>query len=232
MHIKMSDQIDKLAPALVAAVAKIKPVAKDSSNPQFRSKYADLSSCLEEAREALASEGLCVMQPPVTHLHGTIPTSQTQGEIEYHDPVVMVSTIILHTSGQWIAGEISLPHLDAGKFPMAQAIGSAITYLRRYSLCAMLSIPTEDDDGEAAMGRGGSNGGYARQEDRRPVNGNGSHQPRQAPPARGNDGPANRIADAANRQPPARTTTARPAPSLDGVPIDESFGDPPSSARR
>jgi len=202
MRVKTSPEIDKLAPALVKAIAAIEPVVKDSSNPQFRSKYADLSSCLEAARKALTPEGLAVLQPPVTHF----PSIDAGGD--FGTPVILVSTVILHSSGQWMTGEIALPHLEAGKFPMAQAIGSAITYLRRYSLCAMLSIPTEDDDGEAAMGRGnGSYGGYQQRDDRH----------------RGGSGATSRIASQASRQPAARSQSQR----LADAPIDDSFGEPP-----
>lgn len=220
MHIKMSESIDKLAPALVKAINAIEGVAKDKKAGGGGKvyKYADLSSCLEAAREAFTPNGLAVMQPPLTSVN------------ERGGPYQIVSTMILHESGQWMSCEILVPMGDSEHMAPAQAIGSMITYMRRYSLCAMLSIPMEDDDGAATASYPAR-----RQEsdDRRPVsNGNGSYQQRQATPARGYDGPANRIADTASRQPPARTAPDRPATSLDGVPIDDSFGEAPPPSRR
>lgn len=165
---KSSESLDKLAPALVKAFAEIEAATKDSTNPMFRSKYADLNNHLDAVRPVLAKHKLAVLQPPETLL-GLSDDGKSEA------PVVLIKTIILHESGQWMEGEIALPFVEpekneAGrpKVQLAQAMGSAITYMRRYSLASMLSIPAEDDDGEAAMGRGN---GYARDSAPTPVQG-------------------------------------------------------------
>lgn len=219
MHIKMSESIDKLAPALVKAVASIEAVKKDQS-PQEKGggsgkapkyKYADLAACLEEARRALTPHGLTVLQPPVTHLPG-------RHEDQTAEPTMMVATIILHESGQWMAGEMLIPPLEYQFMSAAQGIGSTVTYMRRYSLCSMLSIPTEDDDGAASAPAHQQREAqrYDQRDDRRPAS-NGYGRP-QAP------SPADRIAGNAARQPAARPQRA------DETPI-EALGEPPYRGR-
>lgn len=127
-----SEQINELAAALAKAQAKIQGAKKDAINPHFKSKFADLGGCWEVCREPLSSNGLSILQPASTH-----------------DGRVNVETILLHASGQWITSELTLPVAQ----PTAQSIGAAITYGRRYGLCAMVGITQEDDDGEGAMNR-------------------------------------------------------------------------------
>lgn len=126
-----SEQIDKLAAALVKVQASIKPAMKSSANPFFKSKYADLGEVWSACREALTANGIAVVQG-----------GGGDG----------LMTMLLHQSGQWVAGSFPLSPVK----PDPQAIGSAITYLRRYSLAAMVGVVTEDedDDAEAAMARG------------------------------------------------------------------------------
>jgi hypothetical protein len=127
-----SDAIDKITPALVAALAKIDPATKDAVNPHLKNKYADLSAVMDAAKPALAESGIAIMQPP-----------------ECEGKTVKVSTILLHGSGQWYASApLSITAID----DRAQSIGSAITYARRYSLSGMLGITAEDDDGNGASG--------------------------------------------------------------------------------
>jgi hypothetical protein len=123
--------VANLAAALVKAQAKLKPAIKDSANPFFKSKYADLGAVWEACREALQSEGLAVVQLP----------GFASGEAR-------LTTILLHASGEWIAGEAGAPLAKAD----AQGVGSAITYLRRYGLAAVAGVVTEDDDGNSASG--------------------------------------------------------------------------------
>jgi hypothetical protein len=127
-----SDQLDALAAALTKAQATVKGAVKDSENPHFRSKYADLASVWEACRDALTRNGLSVVQLP-----------------GYADGVATLDTMLLHTSGQWIRGTAGAP---LGKQD-AQGVGSALTYLRRYALAAVASVCPEDDDGEAAVNR-------------------------------------------------------------------------------
>lgn len=128
-----SENIDELAKALIKVQATIKPAIKESDNPFFKSKYADLTAVWDACAEALATNNLTVIQ------FGE--TSAERGEVS-------LTTMLMHESGQWIAGTMTAPLTKAD----AQAVGSCVTYLRRYGLAAMVGIRTEDDDGAAASG--------------------------------------------------------------------------------
>lgn len=129
MIIKYSDQLDQVFTALSKAQGEIENVAKTKDNPFFKSQYADLASVLLMARPVLAKHDLCLVQ---------MPTSSESGEIA-------LATMIGHKSGQFIMS--TLPCKPAKSD--AQAIGSVITYLRRYAASAMVGIAQEDDDGNA-----------------------------------------------------------------------------------
>lgn len=130
-----SDSIIELAKALSKAQALIKPAIKDSENPFFKSHYADLSAVWEAARIAITSNGLSVTQ--------LINTSEGNN--------INVETILLHESGEWISGAFNMPYLKVDP----QAVGSAITYARRYALAAIIGIVAdEDDDGNKAAEKG------------------------------------------------------------------------------
>lgn len=134
---RASDQIDQLGAALAAAQAQIEGARKTAQNPHLRNRYADLAAVWDACREALTAHGLSVVQGPETG-----------------DGVVIVHTRLVHSSGQWMESTLALPW-SAGKGTSdAQAIGSAITYARRYALSAMVGIaPDDDDDGNAAGSR-------------------------------------------------------------------------------
>lgn len=134
---RQSESLVKLAEALTKAQAMIKGALKDSSNPHFRSDYADLESVWEAARGPLTSNGLSVVQGMGLNSAGKD---------------VMVTTL-LHSSGEFISSET--PILLGARQDM-QALGSAITYARRYALAAIAGIAPKDDDGELAVGRGSS----------------------------------------------------------------------------
>ena len=127
-----SEQINELALALSKAQGEITGALKDSSNPFFKSKYADLASCWDACRKQLSSNGLAVIQ--TTAMHGD---------------VLIVQTMLVHSSGQWVRGVLPVKTKDDG--PQAQ--GSGITYARRYALAAMVGLAQIDDDAEAAQGR-------------------------------------------------------------------------------
>jgi len=128
---KMSESVKELATALSKAQGQIKGALKDSANPFFKSKYADLSSVVEAIRTAWSANGLSYVQ--------CVEHSEKQE--------VAIETVILHSSGEWIAcGVLSLPVSKAD----AQGFGSAMTYARRYSLSAAAGVAPEDDDGNAA----------------------------------------------------------------------------------
>lgn len=131
--LKTSDQIDKLAAALVKAQSVMRGAPKDSKNPHFRNTYASLESVIDTARGPLNDNGLAFVQGP--------------GDLSGN--VLAVTTMLVHSSGQWMASTVSVPvqKLDP------QGIGSTITYGCRYSLMAMLGLPPVDDDAEATTDR-------------------------------------------------------------------------------
>lgn len=127
-----SESIAKLAEALSKAQGTIKNALKDSSNPYFKSKYADLASVWDACRSELSANGLAVVQVPATK-----------------DGQVTVTTLLMHASGEWIEGELALTPVKDDP----QGAGSAITYARRYALSGYVGIAPEDDDGNAASGK-------------------------------------------------------------------------------
>ena len=131
MPLLMSPTIGKLAEALASAQAEMQPAKKNATNPHFRSTYADLASCYEASRPAMAKHGLSIVQLPGRREDGT----------------TTLTTMLLHTSGEFLGEEAGVKLSQE----TAQAAGSAITYLRRYAYSAMLGLATEDDDGAAAM---------------------------------------------------------------------------------
>jgi len=144
-----SATIGKLAAALAKAQGQFRPAAKDKNNPFFGSPYADLASVYEAVREPLSKNGLSVMQVSLA----------TDGQ---H---VKLKTILAHESGEWIGSVLVMcpGHNETRRDPSGnktsefvpdfspQAIGSCITYARRYALSAIVGVCSEeDDDGNAA----------------------------------------------------------------------------------
>lgn len=115
--------------ALAAAQMQMGKAIKDSANPAFKSKYADLASVMDACMGALNSNGIAVYQPTIDE-----------------DGARYVKTILAHTSGETL--ECRVP-LIVQKNDM-QGYGSAVTYARRYGLMGMAGIAPEDDDGNAA----------------------------------------------------------------------------------
>lgn len=128
-----SEQIGELAAALAKAQAEMHPAIKDSSNPFFKSKYADLASVWHACREALTKNGLGVVQA-----FRAPDTSRLE-----------LVTLLVHVSNQWIE---SVCPIVADK-PGPQALGSVMSYMRRYALAAMVGVISEDDDAEEATVR-------------------------------------------------------------------------------
>jgi hypothetical protein len=124
-----SESIKELAGALAKAQSKITGAKTTSENPYFKSKYADLGDVWDSIREPLSSNGLSV--------------TQTTG---FNGEKLMVTTTLMHLSGEFISGET--PVLT--KEMTAQAMGSAITYARRYGLAAIAGVYQVDDDGNSA----------------------------------------------------------------------------------
>jgi len=151
MQLTFGPEVDKLSAALVAFQGEIGSVGKGSTAKVekdgrllYSYKYADLASVLEATREARAKAGLAVVQFPT----GDAATGIT------------LFTTVMHSSGQWMRGALTLRPMDT----KPQTLGSLITYLRRYCYSAVLGIATEeDDDGAAAQGNGkGIAGGAAK----------------------------------------------------------------------
>ncbi len=131
-----SDTINELAAALSKAQGEMQAAIKDKINPFFKSSYADLGSVWDAARPVLSKYGLCVMQTTELVADGT--------------RIVMVTTLA-HTSGQWMKSYLPL---NPSKND-SQGVGAALTYLRRYSLSAIVGVVCDDDDdGETSVGRG------------------------------------------------------------------------------
>lgn len=127
-----SEQINELATALAKAQAEITGAKKGTENPFFRSKYADLAEVWDVIRGPLSKNGLSVVQFPSVAVQ--------------EDARVVVTTVLMHTSGQFISDDLALkPAKDD-----PQGVGSAITYARRYALAAAVGVAQEDDDGNAA----------------------------------------------------------------------------------
>jgi hypothetical protein len=127
-----SESIANLSLALSIVQGKMSHAVKDSANPFFKSKYADLESVWDACRSLLAENGLAVMQFP--------------GMYSELDKSMSLTTIISHKSGEYISQEMSVPVTKAD----AQGAGSAITYMRRYALAAVVGVVQADDDGNAA----------------------------------------------------------------------------------
>ena len=130
---RSSESIEKLAEALCAAQGEMGGAVKGSANPFFKSSYADLTSVIKAIKEPCSKHGLSYVQLP--HRDGSS---------------IGVVTRLIHTSGQWLENEFTLPMVKGDP----QAAGSAVTYARRYALQALFGIPAVDDDAEAAVLRG------------------------------------------------------------------------------
>ncbi len=135
-----SKEINELAAALAIAQGQIKTATKDNlakvkmkSGGEYSYKYSTLDDIWEVARTPLSKNGLSVIQ---------IPTND--------ENKLYLETILVHASGQWISGTMTLP-IVVVRMSELQAMGSAITYARRYALGAMVGVTTgDDDDGQAA----------------------------------------------------------------------------------
>jgi len=124
-----SESLAKFAPALLKAQKKMGAALKDAKNPFFKSKYADLNAVIDAAIPVLNEEGIAVLQAIDNFV---------------------VQTIMIHESGEYLASHTPIV---CAKQNDPQALGSAISYARRYGLQAMPVLKAEDDDGEVAMGR-------------------------------------------------------------------------------
>ena len=131
-------QLDQIAAALAKAQAEFPAVPKSGKNPHLKNDYSTLDDIIATVRKPLANHGLSFVQ---------LLGSDESG--------VTLNTMLLHESGQWLEGTVSIAPGEGNRGVNAmQALGSAITYMKRYSLSAMLGISTEGDtDGEGATAK-------------------------------------------------------------------------------
>lgn len=129
MTFNKSDSIAALATALAAAQGAMKTAVKDSFNPHFKNKYADLASVWDACRDALSANGLSIMQP-----------------VSGDGVKVTVTTLLAHKSGEWMSDSLTM----TAQQNTPQGIVACITYCRRTALAAMVGVaPDDDQDGEA-----------------------------------------------------------------------------------
>ena len=126
-----SETIGAISAALAKAQAEIGKALKDSVNPAFKSKYADLSAVWDAWQAVGPAQGLAVVQMPGACVQG----------------VAELTTILSHSSGEFMRATMTLPVSKND----AQGVGSATTYLRRYALAAFVGIAPDDDDGNTAV---------------------------------------------------------------------------------
>jgi hypothetical protein len=148
-----SDTIAALAAALCEAQFAMDGAKKDSTNPHFKSKYADLTSVWDACREPLHANGLAVVQSP-----------------EPCESGIRLRTVLMHKSGEWIDGVLLIPAAQMSP----QGFGSAMSYARRYALSAIIGVVADDDDGNAASPRPqNTTTSYAAPQTQAHTNGNG-----------------------------------------------------------
>jgi len=121
-----SESIKEIAKALCEFHKVVGKIKKEAKNPFFKSNYASLPNILDSIQEPLSDCSLSFVQFPL-------------GENE-------LSTTLMHTSGEWMEASYKVKPVKSDP----QALGSAITYQRRYALCAILGLNTDDDDGNGA----------------------------------------------------------------------------------
>ena len=173
-----SPDISELSKALFSIQNNLPPAIKDARNTFVGNDYATLNSVMETCRDSLYSHGIWLV-----HLPGPAPVELGTGHIGLETRLTHVE------SGQWLSSVtvIPLPKSDP------QGLGSALTYARRYSLCTILGIITEDDDGNAAS-----------------VQPQRQHKPQSQPKTRTQDKPRN-----SNSSTQYQSSTS--LPKLDGV---------------
>lgn len=128
-----SESIKELALALSKAQGEFDHAKKDTSNPFFKSKYADLASVIDAAKKPLSDNGLAVVQ---------LVDCNQDGEM-------ILETTLMHLSGEWISGCYPIRPVKSDP----QSVGSATTYARRYAYSAITGIAADDDDGNAASSK-------------------------------------------------------------------------------
>jgi hypothetical protein len=127
---RTSDSIKAIAEALVSAQKEIRFAVKDSTNPHFKSKYANINSVIDAVKKPLNDNGIAILQ--------SLSPSD--------DNKLHLTTRLIHSSGEWIEDTAVCPIQKQDP----QGLGSAISYIRRYSLSALCAVYADDDDGQSA----------------------------------------------------------------------------------
>ena len=130
---RQSESLTKFAPAFLKAQKALKKAQKDGTNPHFHSKFPTFESVWDACMPSFHENDVMVVQRPEGSANG-----------------VTVHTMVLHVSGEFMEDALNMP---CAKPNDPQAVGSALTYGRRYGLEAMAGIVREDDDAEAATSR-------------------------------------------------------------------------------
>ena len=147
-----SESLNELAPALAKAQGQMESAKKDSTNPHFRSKYADLAAVVEAIKKPLSDNGLSYLQGFGWDEHGAL----------------IVRTRLLHSSGQWVESELRVRPVKDDP----QGVGSAVSYGRRYALQSLVGLTADDDDGNASSNqprKAEATNGYAAKDRKEPA---------------------------------------------------------------
>ena len=131
---RKSESIGTISKDLLKAQREIGKVSKDGYNPHFKSKFADLTSVIEAVKKPLNENNICFLQ--------LVDISE-----DSNDKLPFVETVLLHDTGEWIS---SRTPVYCTKPNNPQALGTGISYAKRYALQAIMGLPTEDDDGNSA----------------------------------------------------------------------------------
>lgn len=123
-----SESIANLAAALSKAQAEFKAVAFDATNPFLKNKFASLGAIIAATQPIIARHGLAAVQLPVN-----------EGNL------IGIETVLIHSSGEWLAARVVLPLPEEKGKSLAQVAGSTLTYLRRYALASALRLYADDD---------------------------------------------------------------------------------------
>lgn len=132
MILEKSEALDKIAPAIIKVQQAVSGVEKNGTNPHFKSRYSDLTAANAASRDPLTENGLSVTQWP--------------GAYNGEDRTMGMTTLLLHASGQFLCGTLTIPLSKVDP----QGYGACVTYARRYALMAALGLSPEDDDGNLA----------------------------------------------------------------------------------
>lgn len=129
--VRITVPCDKLMEALSKMQGTLDNAKKESQNPYYKSKYADLATCIATSKKPMADNGLSLSQ-----------------HCSFDGASVHCVSVLGHTSGQMMVSTLNVTVTKKD----AQGIGAAITYARRYALSSIIGLAQEDDDGNSAVG--------------------------------------------------------------------------------